>query len=239
MAGGLAGGLLGAMLFSSLGFGAPGAGGLGGGIGIMDILLICLVLYGIYWFIKKRRQEKFVPAGAQYCQGQTAENTYQPNYVAGTSSAGENPSGGLNNIRRMDPYFDEEKFRDQAMDFFFKVQAAWAKRDMTGMRNLLTDEVYRSIQAEADRLRQEKKINRLDNIAVRSVDIMEAWQENGEDFITIKFLANLLDYTIDEVTGDLVAGSKDEPVRFEEYWTFSRRGGNNSWRLTAVDQAGG
>jgi len=153
--------------------------------------------------------------------------------------AGKDFSGGLRDIRQMDSSFNEEKFRDQAMDFFFKVQAAWAKRDLAGMRSLLTDEVYQTIQGEADRLRQEKKINRLDNIAVRSVDVTEAWQESGEDFITVKFLANLLDYTVDEVTGNVVAGSKDDPVRFEEYWTFSRPVGNNPWQLAAVDQAPG
>jgi predicted lipid-binding transport protein (Tim44 family) len=239
MAGGLAGGFLGAMLFSSLGFGAPGVGGLGGGIGMMDILLIGLVLFGIYWFIKKRRQEKQALAGAQYYQGETADTAYQPAYGEGNPSTEKDLSGGLRDISRMDASFSAEKFRDQAMDFFFKVQAAWAKRDLAGMRSLLTDEVYQAIQGEADRLRQEKKINRLDNIAVRSVDIVEAWQESGEDFLTVKFLANLLDYTVDEVTGNVVAGSKDEPVRFEEYWTFSRPVGNNPWRLAAVDQAPG
>lgn len=236
MAGGLAGGFLGAMLFSSLGFGAPGAGGLGGGIGMMDILLIGLVLFGIYWFIKKRRQEKLAPAGVQYYQGQTAENAYQPNYTAGTSSPGEDIPVGLSYIQRMDSTFSEEKFRDLSMDLFFKVQAAWANRDMAGMRKMMTDDVYQAIQGEADRLKREKKINRLDNIAVRSVEIVEAWQESGEDFITVKFLANLLDYTVDETTDSVVAGSKDEPVRFEEYWTFSRPAGNNPWRLSAIDQ---
>jgi predicted lipid-binding transport protein (Tim44 family) len=236
MVGGLAGGFLGAMLFNSLGFGATGAGGLGG-INMMHILLIGLVLFGIYWFIKKRRQEKQALAGAQYYLGETAATAYQPAYDEGAAMAGKDVSGGLSDIRQMDSSFNEEKFRDQAMDFFFKVQAAWANRDMTGIRKLLTDEVYQTIQGEADRLRQEKKINRLDNIAVRSVDIVEAWQESGEDFLTVKFLANLLDYTVDEATGNVVTGSKDEPVRFGEYWTFSRPVGNNPWRLTAVDQA--
>jgi predicted lipid-binding transport protein (Tim44 family) len=209
---------------------------LGGGIGMMDILLIGLVLLGIYWFIKKRRQAKEALAGTQYFQGEMAETADQPAYIEGTAVTGKDISGGLSNIRRMDSSFNEEKFRDQAMDFFFKVQASWANRDMTGMGKLLTDEVYQAIQGEADQLRQEKKINRLDNIAVRSVDIVEAWQETGEDFLTVKFLANLLDYTVDEATGSVVAGSKVEPVRFEEYWTFSRPVGNNPWRLSAVDQ---
>jgi len=237
LAGGLAGGFLGAMLFSSLGFGAAGAGGLGGGIGLMDILLIGLVLYGIYWFMKKRRLAREAMAGTQYYQGEPARTTYQPSYGETPGSAGKDISSGLSHIRRMDPSFSEETFRDQSMDFFFKLQACWANRDMAGMGKLLTGDMYRAIQGEADRLKAEKRINKLDNIAVRAVDIVEAWQENGMDFITVKYLANLVDYTVDETTGSVVTGSKDEPVRFEEYWTFTRPVGNNPWQLSAVDQA--
>ena len=39
------------------------------------------------------------------------------------------------------------------------------------------------IGLEAEELKRNKRINRLENIAVRSVDITEAWQEEGKDFI--------------------------------------------------------
>ena len=78
--------------------------------------------------------------------------------------------------------------------------------------------------------------NRLDNIAVRTTDITEAWQESGRDFITVRFLANLLDYTVEESSGQVVSGSRTEPVKFEEYWTFSRPVGNNPWQLSAINQ---
>src|SRR3989339_1579048 len=52
MAGGIVGGMIGGMLFRSLGVagGGAGGGGTGGGVGMMDILLIGALLYGIYWF---------------------------------------------------------------------------------------------------------------------------------------------------------------------------------------------
>ena len=134
------------LLFSSLGFGAAGAGGLGGGIGLMDILLIGLVLYGIYWFMKKRRMAREAPAGTQYYQGEPARASYQPSYGETPVSTGKDVSSGLSHIRRMDPSFSEEAFRDQSMDFFFKLQACWANRDMAGMRKLLTDDMYRTIR---------------------------------------------------------------------------------------------
>jgi predicted lipid-binding transport protein (Tim44 family) len=55
MAGGIAGGMLGSMLFRGLGFGATGAMG-GGGIGLFEIVVLAIVLYFIYRFIKKRRE---------------------------------------------------------------------------------------------------------------------------------------------------------------------------------------
>jgi len=71
---------------------------------------------------------------------------------------------------------------------------------------------------------------------VRSVDISEAWQESGQDFITVRIYANLLDYTVDEKTDQVLSGSKTEPVKFEEYWTFTRQVGNNPWQLSAIQQ---
>ena len=81
----------------------------------------------------------------------------------------------------------------------------------------------------------DRQINRLENIAVRNVKIVEAWQESGQDYISTLIYANLLDYTTDEA-GAVLSGSRTEPVKFEEYWTFTRPVGNNSWKLSAINQ---
>ena len=71
---------------------------------------------------------------------------------------------------------------------------------------------------------------------MRNVEICEAWQEQGQDYITAQIYANLLDYTTDDSTGAVVSGSKTEPVKFEEFWTFTRSIGGGSWRLSGIDQ---
>ena len=108
---------------------------------------------------------------------------------------------------------------------------------MSGVRDLLTDEMFGTLRQDAEQLKAKRQINRLENIAVRSADITEIWQEGGADFITVKLYANLLDYTVDEATGQVVAGSRTEPVKFNEYWTFTRPVGDNPWRLSAISQA--
>jgi predicted lipid-binding transport protein (Tim44 family) len=136
----------------------------------------------------------------------------------------------------MDAGFSEDRFKDGSMDTFFKIQAAWMNRNLSPVSTLLTDEMKRTFQGDIDTLLKEKKINRIENIAVRNVDITEVWQESGQDFITILFYANLLDYTVDDSTGAVVTGSKTDPVKFEEYWTFTRPVGNNPWQLSAINQ---
>jgi predicted lipid-binding transport protein (Tim44 family) len=244
--GGMLGGLAGGMLFHSL-FGGPSAygggygGGGGGGIGLFDILLLAGIGYLIYWYIKKKRLEAASAAGYQ-TSGNVEVAYQQPTYPPVYDQAPPQLAGdadlerGLENIRQFDPNFDESKFGDMCMDTFFKIQGAWANRDMSSVRNILTEEMSGILQGDADRLRAAKKINRLENIAVRSVDITEAWQESGTDYITVRVYANLLDYNVDETSGQIVEGSKTEPVKFEEYWTFNRPVGNNPWKLSAIQQ---
>jgi predicted lipid-binding transport protein (Tim44 family) len=241
MLGGIAGGFLGSMLFRSLGWGSFG-NDMGGGIGLFEIVLLALVLFLLYRFIKRRREAAMTGAYYQGAEatGSTYQQSYGPDPTYGTTDAAPSPSDveqGLRYIGQMDPYFDEQKFRDLCMDYFFKIQGAWTGRDVTSVRNLLTAEMYRTIQGDVDKLRSEKKVNRLDNIAVRSVEITEAWQEKGQDYITALFYANLLDYVIDETSGQVVSGSKTDPVKFEEYWTFTRSIGSNPWQLSAINQA--
>jgi predicted lipid-binding transport protein (Tim44 family) len=235
---GALGGILGGMLFSSFGH-AGGMGGLGGsGIGFIEILLIGGVLYFIYRFFMKRKQQES-PAGAYYRTDSASPAERQTSYTPTSpeqSYAASDVSAGLDHIRQMDSSFDENRFNDMCMDSFFKIQGAWINRDMSIVRGILTGEMFGILQGDAEKLKSERKINKLDNIAVRSVEITEVWQEGGMDFITVKFLANLLDYTVSE-SGELLSGNRTEPVKFEEYWTFTRPVGNNPWQLSAISQA--
>jgi len=231
MMGGLAGGFLGSMLFG--GMGGMGSGGLGGdgGFGLLDIVLLGGLAYLGYRFFMKRRQEQaaWSPQGAGTIPGPYAA----PLAVADT--AGEDRNKGLEYIRRMDPSFDAKAFGETASDAFFRLQGGWTRRDLSPVSGLLTDEMRATLQTDADALKAKGQINRLENISVRNVEITEAWQESGQDYVTVLFQANLLDYTTDEA-GKVLSGSDTVPVKFEEFWTFTRPVGPGAWRLSAIQQ---
>jgi predicted lipid-binding transport protein (Tim44 family) len=232
----LLGGLIGSMLFGGMG------GGLFGGIGLMEVLLVAGGLYLLYSYMRKRQQ----PAPASSYGYTPPYGSERGSWQSGSTSApsatmdmADGPGDlerGLEHIRQMDHAFDPVRFNDTASDIFFKVQGAWMGRDLSPVRDLLTPEMYEVMQKDCERLRAERRIDRMENIAVRAVEVTEAWQESGRDYVTVHFLASMLDYTIDERTNDVIKGSRSEPVKFEEYWTFVRPVGANPWRLSAIQQ---
>jgi len=232
MLGGLVlGGLLGGLLFGHAG---------GGGIGLLEIVIIG----GLAWFAFSYMRRQQAAAPSDYATpggyGAAPASRYEGAGGTGTMEAPAGPSDlerGLGHIRQMDPGFDPRAFAEIASDVFFKVQGAWTARSMAGVSSLLTPEMATVLQRDCDRLRAERKVNRLENIAVREALVTEAWQESGQDFVTVHFLASLLDYTTDESGAQVVEGSRTEPVKFEEYWTFARPVGPSAFRLSAIQQA--
>ena len=232
MAGGMMGGLLGGMLFSSFAGAGEGVGGMGGsGIGLFEILLLVGGGFLIFRYIKKRQV-----AGSSLLAGQ--EGSGFP--LSGNELSPEPQPGGVETglayIRQMDPSFDVGRFNDLAMDIFFKIQGAWMSRDFAPVAGLLSDEMKEIFQRDLNQLLRNKQVNRLENIAVRKVESAEVWQEAGQDYVTVSIYANLLDYTVDDLSGAVVSGSKTEPIKFEEFWTFTRSVGNNPWQLSAINQ---
>jgi predicted lipid-binding transport protein (Tim44 family) len=243
---GLMGGITGFLIGGAIGsllLGGLGGGGLFGGIGLLEILLIGGVLYFAFAYMRRRQQP--TPA-SPYGYGPPQDNamsSWPSTSQASTimtpeaSVVEDDLSRGIRHIQQMDSTFTPEGFTETASNVFFNVQEAWMVRDMSSARTLLSPEMYETLQHECERLRSEKRVNYLDHITIRSVQVTEAWQESGQDFVTVHILASLMDYTIDESSKQVVEGSRTTPTKFEEYWTFVRPVGPNAWKLSAIQQA--
>jgi predicted lipid-binding transport protein (Tim44 family) len=227
------GGFLGSMLFSGLAnAGLGGLGGLGGsGFGMMEILLLA----GLGYFLYRKFRSPAVATGYGTMQYQNTQDV-APQYTPVQEAPAVTNAIDYRSLTMMDRSFDPDAFLKTAQDKFFKVQGAWNKQDTTALNALCGAELMKTWEQEIEKLRARGQQNKMENIALRHSEITEAWTENGEDYITVRLLANLLDYTVDAKSGALVNGSNAEPVQFEEYWTFTRPVGPNSWKLSAVQQ---
>ncbi len=240
LAGGLLGGALGGMLFGSM-FGMGGSG-----MGILPLLLLGVVGYFLY--------KRFVnrPTGS-------SSPGFQPPPFGGNSgnqngvfSGNQGPvppappvdevdpvASGLAEIRMTDSGFDENYFLEIASDVFFKVQAGWMRRDLSAYSHLLGAQLAGEYEGHFAKMKEQGHLNKLESIAIRKVTIVDAGAQGGEDFITVLFTANLLDYTVDETSGDLVEGSMTEPVKFAEKWTWARPIRTEEWKLEGIEVAEG
>jgi predicted lipid-binding transport protein (Tim44 family) len=232
------GGLLGSMLFGGMGHGLGGFGG----IGMMDILLIGGGLALLFMYLRRRRAGVQQPQPAYAGMGgadRAAEPAPAPTASYGATAVAEPPTTsdvdrGLGHIRSMDGGFDPDALVARARDVFFDVQAGVTARDMSKLRERITPEMYSELQRQCDELRASRRTNRVERIDLRRSEITEAWQESGRDYVTVYFSGALLDYTVDDTTGAVVAGSATDRDALEEFWTFSRPVGPNPWQLSAI-----
>jgi predicted lipid-binding transport protein (Tim44 family) len=238
--GGMIGGMVGGLLLGGL-IGSLLGGAGGGGIGLLEIVVLAGLVFLAFRMFRGRTQATAAPSGyasaGSYGVDDRSSASSPVSATVGPPSTAGDLDRGLAYIRQMDPGFDARRFSEGAEDIFFKIQAAWIGRDMSRAGEILTPEMQGFLQKDCDRLRAERRINRLENIAVRAAEVTEAWQERGQDYVTVHFLASLLDYTTDEQSGKVVEGNAVDPVKFEEFWTFVRPIGPNAWRLSAIQQA--
>jgi predicted lipid-binding transport protein (Tim44 family) len=233
----LMGGLLGSLLFGGL-------GGLGGGIGLMDLVVMGGLALLVISFLRRRVPEP-VPAsayGGTVLAPAEVRPAGGPDVAGGAvlsspSASDENLARGVEQIRAMDPDFDPSRLLDVAKDLFLRLQIGWSGGDLGAVRAHLTDEMAVALEGDLARLSERRRRNRVERVTVEPIALTEAWQEYGRDLVTLEIRATAIDYVVDETTGQVVEGSPTVPTRFVEYWTLVRSVGPNPWRLGAIQQA--
>ena len=241
MMGGLLGGALGGMLFGSM-FGMGGSG-----MGILPLLLLGGAAYFLFRRLSANKSQQYGATGG-YNQpppnNQANPSSFNTDIFSGAGTTPPPPpqslsqseliADGLEQIRANDRGFDPKYFLEVASDVFFQVQAGWMRRDLDSYRHLLGDQLASEYAQHFEEMRQKGHINKLESIAVRGVDIVAAGCQGGEDFISVLFTASLLDYTVDDKTGELIEGSMTTPVKFKEEWTWARPVNTDNWRLEGI-----
>jgi predicted lipid-binding transport protein (Tim44 family) len=232
----LLGGFLGSLLFGGL-------GGLGGGIGLMDLLVMGGLALLVISFLRRRAPEPapvsayggtvLAPVEARPAGGAAVAGGAAP---SAPPAADEDLARGVEHIRAMDPDFDPSRLLGVAKDMFVRLQIGWSGGDLAAVRAHLTDEMVVALEGDLARMRERRRRNRVEQVAVESVALTEAWQEYGRDLATLEIRAAAVDYVVDEATGQVVEGSPTVPTRFVEYWTLVRPVGPNPWRLGAIQQ---
>ncbi|MBQ6510987.1 TIM44-like domain-containing protein [Candidatus Saccharibacteria bacterium] len=131
----------------------------------------------------------------------------------------------MEEYKTIDPDFDENAFREKVSNLYVKFQNAWQAKKLDPLRPYLTDVAYGQYDRQLDKYRKAERTNKIEKIAVMSVDLKGFRQNNGKDEIVARVRTRITDYVVDDKTGKIVEGS-DKVEKFMEYeWSLERTTG--------------
>lgn len=215
VAGLLAGGLLGAMLF----------GGAFDGIKFMDILLILMLAGAIFFIFRMMRKPQaasprneplqYAGAGANP-QGQPQSMpSYEP--VAAAPAPVAQPVGNY-----FPPGFDAEAFAQGAKNNFIRLQEANDRGDLSSLRDMTTPDLYREIEAQ---IRERGATPQKTEVVTLDAKVIEVVTEGDRYIASVRF------------TG-MIREDAGQPESFSEIWHLEKPlNGKSGWLMSGIQQA--
>ena len=104
---------------------------------------------------------------------------------------------GLGHVRQMDPGFDAAGLASDAAETFRAVQMALAAGDLRPLHPRLSADMREHLEAQVEALRRAGHRSHVERIQIERTEVTEAWQERGQDFVTVLLAGSLIDYTVD------------------------------------------
>jgi predicted lipid-binding transport protein (Tim44 family) len=140
-------------------------------------------------------------------------------------------------LSKQDPSFALPELCKLAESTFRKLQECWGKRDYGPMEPLLMRALFLQHAAQLKGLARNHEINRIDDLKVEKVDIVNLryTEKSDQREFSALMTASARDYYVDDRNHKYLRGDKS-PARFQEFWTFQRSG--DRWLLREIEQAG-
>ncbi len=178
---------------SSSGYSSRSGGSCDGSDLIIVVIVVIVIL--IVVFTKSKQQKKTAPGAIR-----TAASMLSP----------------ISELQSRDPNFSPEDLKEWLQNLYFKMQDCCQKRDVEPIRPYFADALWQQFNRQMQQLKAAHRTNYVERIAVLSVTLRGCCQDKGEDVIIAEIYARITDYTLDDETGKVVAGSRDH----EKFMTY-------------------
>lgn len=134
----------------------------------------------------------------------------------------------ISDYTQLDPGFSDSEFKEKLANMYVQFQNAWQEKNMESLRPYLTDAFYAQCDRQLDNYRQNHQTNKIERISVLGVDL-DGWkQENGLDIMIATVRTRIVDYVVDDNTGNIVRGSNTAEKFMTYEWTVERTSGQTT-----------
>lgn len=199
----------GVVIYDSDSNGNSGSGGGGGTILIIIILVVLIFGIPILRAMKKGKGKSGpVAPGAT----PTDVSTLRP----------------VNEYTSVDPNFSQPDFCEEISNMYVRFQNAWQDKKLDGIRPCLSDAFYAQVDRQVETYRRNKQTNRIERISVLGVDLVGWKQESGNDVMIARLRTRIVDYVVDDATGNIVRGSNTAEKFMTYEWSLIRTSGRTT-----------
>lgn len=129
----------------------------------------------------------------------------------------------------------EDHFLQGAMIAFRKIVEAYGEGNVTILEKLLEAPLYETFRDSIEKRHKDKVTLEVDIDRISSSEILNRWEENGESYITVRFVSQQCLVTRNEKQA-VVTGDPDRYLEVTDLWTFARplKSRNPNWKLVAT-----
>jgi predicted lipid-binding transport protein (Tim44 family) len=186
---------------------------------------------------ERRRDPSYLrgpaPAGDKVVPLTTPPNAAPP--VAPVTVSANPIADGLAQIAAVDSGFDAPRFLDGARAAFELIVAAFAKGDKSGLRPLLSDEVFIPFTAAIDERGAAGETLETSIAKLKDIDIVEAGMSGRSARVTVKLISDQI-HVLRAHDGSVVDGDPNNVIEKTDFWTFARdtRSPDPNWQLVAT-----
>lgn len=181
----------------------------GGGSGGSDFVIVLIVVIIVIIIIGSKKnsssQNKSVAPGAT----RTDASKLRP----------------ISEYLALDAHFDEAAFREKLGNRYVQMQNAWQSKDISSVRPFFTDAYYAQMERQLQRYKTQGLTNYIDRIAVLGVNVRGFYSTEGSDHIIAELSTRIVDYTLNDQTGELVSGDQHREKFLVYEWELVRRSG--------------
>lgn len=203
---------------------SSGSGGSSGGsiIGVIVFFIVIVIIILVLSSIMKQKKN------------QNLDFVYNRKAITPKAAKTEKL---LSFLCRQDTSVSPQALQKLAEATFRKLQECWEKREFSPMAPLLMKDLFAQHSAQLNGLVRNHEINRIENLAIKNVDLVNIRYTEKPDQreFTALITATACDYYVDDRTGKYLRGDK-APAAFQEFWTFHFSEG--TWLLREIEQAG-
>ena len=172
------------------------------------IVTVIVVAFIVWVIVKSKKAKKFVNVGDR----RTPDSALRP----------------IADYKTIDPNFNEADLREKLSNLYVQMQNCWTAKDISSLRPYFTDALYTQFDRQLAQKKAQGVTNYIERISVQYVNLRGFTQDGACDHMILELQARIVDYTVNDATGQVISGDKDKEKFMTYEFDLSRTTGHKS-----------